>query len=53
MAALNHARQVARECARDVTYRGAAIKVIDTAGREIATVAVPEATCSGFGLTDT
>jgi len=41
-AALDHANQVARECARDETYRGVTIRVADKDGKEVATVPVPE-----------
>jgi hypothetical protein len=40
-AAMVHADQVARECARDTIYQDVAIRVMDDAGDEIATVPVP------------
>jgi hypothetical protein len=41
-AAFVHADQVARECARDTTYQGVSIRVLDDAGDEIATIPVPD-----------
>ena len=38
--ALIHASQVAGECANDVTYEGASVCVIDSAGKEVAVVPV-------------
>ena len=41
-AALAHANQVAREYAKDDLYHGTAIRVVDNAGNEVATVPVPD-----------
>jgi hypothetical protein len=41
-AALVHAEQVARECAKDKVYEGTAIRVTDPDGNEVATVAISE-----------
>jgi hypothetical protein len=42
--AVKHATQVASECAKDSVYQGAAIRVLDELGNEIAHVPVhPEA----------
>lgn len=40
--ALVHAQQVAGECAKDKTYEGTAIRVIDPDGNDFATVAISE-----------
>jgi hypothetical protein len=39
--AVHHARQVARECARDEHYRGVVIEVLDCEGNKIDVVPVP------------
>jgi hypothetical protein len=41
-AAMHHARQVARECARDELYRGVVIEVLDSTGQKIEVVPVPD-----------
>ena len=41
-AAMVHAAQVARECARDTIYQGVTIRVQDDVGDEIAIVQVPD-----------
>ena len=39
--AVRHARQVARECAREELYRGVVIEVLDSNGNTIEMVPVP------------